>query len=158
MGDTASQAGRVEAIWIKRVRRGPMDAADAADLVADRGIVGNANQGGRRQVTLIEQEAWQEMMQLLDASLDPATRRANLMVSGLSLRKTRGQIIEIGECRLEVRGETRPCERMDEALPGLRDAMSPVWRGGVFASVLTGGAVRVGDTVRMVSPNMELFT
>ena len=43
---------RLEQIWIKRVRRGPMDAADRARVVAGRGIVGNANQGGKRQVTM----------------------------------------------------------------------------------------------------------
>ena len=40
---------RLEQIWIKRVRRGPMDPAQKASVVAGKGIVGNANQGGRRQ-------------------------------------------------------------------------------------------------------------
>ena len=62
--------GRVERIWIKRFRRGPMDAVAAAELVAGRGIVGNANQGGRRQVTLIEQEAWDETRQMLGVYAD----------------------------------------------------------------------------------------
>ena len=47
--------GRLEAIWIKRAKRGVMDPVSRATLVADRGITGNANQGGRRQVTIIEQ-------------------------------------------------------------------------------------------------------
>ena len=37
-------SGRLESIWIKRFRHGPMDRADAVQLVAGRGIVGNANQ------------------------------------------------------------------------------------------------------------------
>jgi hypothetical protein len=41
--------GRIEAIWKKRFRRGPMDEIDSAVLVAGRGMAGNANQGGRRQ-------------------------------------------------------------------------------------------------------------
>jgi len=67
------------------------------------------------------------------------------MVSGLSLRESRGRLLAIGDVRLHVRGETRPCERMDEAVPGLRRAMERDWRGGVFAQVLVGGTVHVGD-------------
>lgn len=53
-----SGEGRLEAIWIKRAKRGPMDPAPRARLVAGRGIAGNANQGGRRQVTVIARETW----------------------------------------------------------------------------------------------------
>src|SRR5690606_16705313 len=140
-----------EAIWIKRVRRGPMDAVDTAVLVQDRGIVGNANQGGRRQVTVSEAEAWQTTVNELDADLSPSARRPNPKVSGIRLAQTRGCILEIGDVRLDVYGETRPCERMDEALDGLRDTMKPDWRGGVFATVLVGGEIRVGDPVLLRS-------
>lgn len=64
--------GRLEAIWIKRFKRGPMDAAARATLRAQRGLVGNADQGRRRQVTLIEQERWGALMDAVGASLPPA--------------------------------------------------------------------------------------
>src|SRR5690606_40637768 len=57
-------------------------------------------------------------------------------------------LLRIGECVIDIRGETRPCERMDEALPGLREAMKPEWRGGVFGTIVAGGVIRVGDAVR----------
>jgi MOSC domain-containing protein YiiM len=149
--------GRLEAIWIKRVRRGRMDAVATAELIAGRGLIGNANQGGRRQVTIIEQEAWQEMMRALNATISPAARRANLMVSGVRLERARGSMLRIGDVLLEIMGETRPCERMEEALPGLRAEMSPHWRGGVFATVVRGGVIRTRDSVELLSANADLF-
>ena len=141
-------SGRVEGIWLKRMRRGPMDPVAEARLVAGRGLVGNANQGGKRQVTLIEREAWDAMMRELGAALPPTTRRANVMVSGFPLVRSRGRVLRVGGCRLRVYGETKPCERMEEALPGLRATMFPEWRGGAFAEVLDDGTIRVGDDIQ----------
>ena len=95
--------GRLEAIWIKRARLGPMDPVDRATLVAERGLTGNANQGGRRQVTIIAVEAWDRLMAELGASVEPSARRANLMVSGLDLEESLERI-QIGRasCRERV--------------------------------------------------------
>jgi MOSC domain-containing protein YiiM len=143
--------GRVEAIWIKRAKRGPMDPARKATLVADAGIVGNANQKGKRQVTIIEQEVFEEIRRSLPAA-EPIMRRANFMVSGLRLADTRLDVLTLGGVRIQVWGETRPCERMDEQCPGLTSALDPDWRGGVYGVVLDDGDVAVGDPVSIQSP------
>ncbi len=57
-----TQQGQLEAIWIKRFKRGPMDPATEATMVEGRGIEGNANQGGKRQVTIISKEMWEKLM------------------------------------------------------------------------------------------------
>ena len=137
----------LRAIWVKRAHRGPMDPRDRATLVAGQGIVGNADQGRRRQVTLIEEEVWREVTGELAADVPPTFRRANLMISGIALEKTRGRILRIGPCRLRVLGETVPCNLMDIFHQGLRQALRPHWRGGVFAEVLTGGEISVGDPI-----------
>jgi MOSC domain-containing protein YiiM len=141
--------GEVRAIWLKRFKRGPMDPAESATLRAGKGLVGNANQGGRRQVTLLEEEAWGDALADVgdESSLDPAARRANLLVAGVRLEGSRGRILRIGACRLRIFMECQPCERMDEARPGLQAALRPHWRGGACAEVLEGGEIRMGDEV-----------
>ncbi|MCG3203296.1 MAG: hypothetical protein NFCOHLIN_03238 [Gammaproteobacteria bacterium] len=140
-------SGTLTAIWLKRARRGPMDAVARASLATARGIDGNANQGGKRQVTVIEEEVWAELMRRFASDLPPSTRRANLMVRGWPLAASRGRILQVGAARIRILGETKPCERMDEALAGLKDAMWPDWRGGVFGEVLIGAEICIGDPV-----------
>jgi MOSC domain-containing protein YiiM len=137
--------GRLEAIWIKPAHRGPMEPARKAVLRAGAGIAGNVHRGGRRQVTIICWEAWQAVVGDLDARVDPVVRRANLMVSGISLAGSRLRVIRIGPCRIRIQGETRPCERMDTAHPGLRRALESDWRGGAYGEVLDNGEIVVGD-------------
>lgn len=146
-GSDGQTCGRLEAIWIKRFRLGPMDATERATLQAQRGLVGNADQGRRRQVTLMEQERWQALMDAVGASLPPATRRANLLLSGIQLARSRKRMLCIGTCRIRILGETKPCERMEEAWPGLKQAMYDNWGGGAFGEVLDDGDIRVGDPV-----------
>jgi len=143
----SGEAGTLRAIWRKRSKRGPMDPQGSALLVAGRGLEGNANQGGRRQVTLIEEERWAEALADLGAEVEPSARRANLLIAGLRLEATRGQVLRIGPCRLRIWMECMPCERMDEACPGLQEALRPGWRGGACAEVLEGGEIRAGDEV-----------
>ncbi len=136
---------RIEALWIKRAKRGPMDAVEQADLIAGQGLVGNANQRGRRQVTLLDADVWERIMLELGASLDPSVRRANILVRGIDLVNSRRRILRLGDCRVKIFVEAKPCERMDEALPGLKDALYTNWRGGACGEVIQGGTVRVGD-------------
>ena len=143
---------RLEAIWIKRAHGGPLDPVASAGVLAGRGLVDNANQGGRRQVTIISRERWQSVSDSLAAPIDPSLRRANLMVSGIDLERSRGRTLAIGEVRLRINGETRPCWQMEEAHAGLQAALDPHWGGGAFAEVVVGGEVRVGDAVAWVLP------
>ena len=138
---------RLHQIWIKRAHGGKMDGADRSTLVAGRGLAGNANQGGKRQVTLLDLGRWQQFMDRFRADLNTNARRANLVIEGLDLFDSRGRTLRIGAARLLVHGETLPCERMDETLAGLQGAMRERWGGGVFAEVIEGGEISVGDDV-----------
>lgn len=133
-----------------------MDARESATLIEGKGLEGSVGRSSRRQVTIIEREVWDALMRATGSIAPPSTRRANLMVSGVALAGTRTRVLRVGSTRLEIAGETKPCERMEEAVPGLREAMYPNWGGGAFAKVLSGGVIRVGDVVEWeVSEDQE---
>ena len=138
---------RLEKIWIKRVKRGPMDPVDRARVVKGRGIVGNANQGGKRQVTIVSEKHWNDVTAPLGATPDARVRRANLLVSDIDFSGARGKTLKIGAIRVRIYGETRPCEQMEAAVPGLKSAMSVDWGGGAFGEILDDGEIAVGDPV-----------
>jgi len=131
-----------------------MDPVEAAALDAMAGLVGNANRSRRRQVTIIARERWNELMRDLGARLPPSTRRANLMVSGIDLQNSRGRILRVGRARLQINGETKPCEQMEAAHAGLQALMRERWGGGVFAEVIESGEIRVGDTVELLEAQL----
>ena len=147
MDGARSGPGRVERLWVKRAHRGAMDARDSIELVAGRGVEGSADRGGRSQVTIIEREVWESLMRELGSDAGPETRRANVLVSGIDLRASRGRVLRLGDTRIRIAGEVKPCERMEEAVTGLRALMYPEWRGGAFGEIVDGGTVSVGDAV-----------
>lgn len=146
-------SGRLEAIWRKPGRREPMERLEEARLVAGEGLAGNHHRGGRRQVTIISRGAWRRAEEELGREVDPSARRANLMVRGVRLEDSAGRVLAVGPCRIHVRGETTPCGRMDEQAEGLREALRPEWRGGVYGEVAAGGRLSVGDPVRWGEPD-----
>jgi MOSC domain-containing protein YiiM len=144
-----SGVGRLERIWVKRALRGPMDAVGSAELQVGTGIIGNADQGGRRQLTILAAERWRRVEAELGVGLDPALRRANLLVSGFDLADTRGRVLTVDGLGLRIGGETRPCRLMDEAHDGLQDALDLAWGGGAYATVLDPGTITVGAAVTL---------
>ncbi len=147
MTNTTAEHGRLEAIWIKRAHRGPMDVARVARLVEGQGVAGSVDRSRRRQVTILSLDAWTDCLTELGATIDPSARRANLLVSGIQLAHTRDRVLRVGDARLLIGGEVTPCERMEEVYPGLQAVMRPDWRGGVFARVLADASIQVGDPV-----------
>ena len=68
----------------------------------------------------------------------------------MEFNESKGARVTIGDVELEVMSETDPCEMMDAAYAGLREALDKDWRGGARTRVLQGGTINVGDKVTMV--------
>jgi MOSC domain-containing protein YiiM len=145
--------GLLRAICLRPGARVPVVKADRATAVANQGLAGDHAVGGRRQVTLLAVESGRAACAQLGRDLDPALRRANLLVEGLDLRAAIGGTITLGDVAIEVLGETRPCELMDDdGRIGLMAALRPQRRGGVFGRIREGGELRVGMAVRVAPP------
>jgi MOSC domain-containing protein YiiM len=133
----------IVSIWIKPAHRLPMKRVDQAELVAGRGLVGNADQGGWRQVTIIDEDAWRNATEELGVDVDPSARRANVMIRGLNLEGSRGRKLILGDCVINIRGENPPCRLMDQ----MQKFLKPHWRAGIFGEIVEGGTIRAGDEV-----------
>ena len=142
--------GQIEQLFIRPRRRAPMQSCCSVVVEVGKGIVAEKRHSKRRHVSFIAIEAWQATLQELGVDLPIQTRRANVAVRGVDLAILIGQQIEIGGAIFKIHGETDPCLRMDEAYPGLMNALLPDCRGGVFGEVLVGGQLQVGDAIHLL--------
>jgi MOSC domain-containing protein YiiM len=124
----------------------------SVDISCEAGVVPDSRgKPGRRQVTLLSLQSWQDACAVLGTELPWTTRRANLLIDGLRFSAADiGRILRIGEAELQIMLETDPCPRMDAQHDGLTAALTPDWRGGVCCRVLIDGTVRTGDAVVFV--------
>jgi MOSC domain-containing protein YiiM len=147
--------GRLLKIYLRPERQKPVIKVTQAEARVGTGLEGDHLKKGSRQVTLLSVEAWQAVCQDLGKELDPSLRRANLLIEGLDLKETIGKFIQIGSAVVKVTGETKPCRLMDEAEAGLKYALVPDWRGGVFGEVITPGHISIGDIVSWKDDNAK---
>ena len=45
------------------------------------------------------------------------------MIEGINLEETKGRILKIGKCLIQISGETKPCAAMDERFSGFKEAL-----------------------------------
>lgn len=141
------------AIAYRTKPKAPMTEIDCVEISCEQGLLPDfRGKPGKRQVTLLSVQSWQDACAELGADLPWTFRRANLLIDGLRFSADDvGRIIRIGEVELQVMIETDPCPRMDAQHQGLTAALLPHWRAGVCCKVLKGGRLRCGDAVRYLS-------
>jgi MOSC domain-containing protein YiiM len=136
--------------------RAPMEVIEQVHVSVESGLAGDfrgavkPGKVAKRQVSLIERADWDAAMAELGTDHHWSVRRANLLVEGLDLPQRAGAIVRIGDAvAFEIMVECDPCSRMEEIEPGLKAALTPDWRGGALARVISGGDIRIGDGIRV---------
>lgn len=136
-------------------RSAPAEPLTAATVITDFGLEGDfRSRRPGRHVTLIEEETLTAVGAQLGTTIPAGASRRQIVVRGMALNPTVGHTLRVGEVVLAVTSLCDPCVKMNDKIgPGARDALFN--RGGVCARVLSGGTLRVGDTVA-VEPAAEL--
>jgi MOSC domain-containing protein YiiM len=150
--NTFSGNGTVMFISIRPGREIPVNPVNEVLAVEGVGLSGDRykTHNGKRQVTLIQHEHVEAMTSFLQRNVSPTLLRRNIVVRGINLLSLKGHRFQIGEAILEYSGECHPCSRMEEALgPGGYNAMRG--HGGITAKIISGGLIRVGDTLSAVA-------
>ncbi len=137
--------GPVIGLALKTGKRQPLRAVDEATAIVGAGVEDVVTPKTRRGVTFLSSQQWAQVMEELDADLPWTTRRANVLVDTGAMADLIGKTVRVGEAKLVIHDETKPCWLMDEYHDGLQDALVPDCRGGVFGEVVEGGTIRVGD-------------
>jgi MOSC domain-containing protein YiiM len=123
-----------------------MEELSEVRAVGDRGFEGctHGRSGSKRQVLLVDRETLEAM------DLQPGTIRENITTDGLNVNSLEvGQLLRVGEARLEVSAVCTPCNQMEGIRPGLRKEL---WgRRGMLCRVLDGGVIRRGDSIEKLS-------
>jgi MOSC domain-containing protein YiiM len=170
-------AGRVEAVACKAEHGPDKPLVDAIELVADRGVIGDAHFGetvqhrsrarthptmrNLRQVHLLHGELLDELA-ARGFDVGPGTLGENVTTRGVDLLGSpRGSVLRLGdEVVLELTGLRNPCRQLNALRPGLmqavlgRDAAGDLVRlSGVMTVVRTGGTVRAGDAIAVALPD-----
>ena len=132
-------------------RRLPMEEVAEATAVEDFGFAGCAHgrRGSKRQLLLMDWETLEAM------ELRPGIVRENITTAGLNVNGLQpGQMLRIGEARVEVAMPCTPCDQMEKIRPGLRKELRG--RRGVLCRVVSGGVIRRGDGIEKVTSEREV--
>jgi len=124
----------------------PMEEVSEVRALDDAGFEGcaHARPASKRQVLLVDRETLEAM------DLQPGIIRENITTDGLNVNGLQiGQLLRVGEARLEVTSVCTPCDLMESIRPGLRKEL---WgRRGMLCRILEGGVIRRGDSIEKLS-------
>ena len=140
--------GKIIAICISEKKGTQKHSIESAVLKENWGIEGDAHAGKwHRQVSLLSFEKFDEF-QKKGAEIDYGAFGENILVEGFDLRTIPvGTRFHIGDVVLEMTQIGKECHSHCQIYKRMGDCIMP--REGVFAEVVTGGHIKVGDEVVM---------
>ena len=121
------------------------------EVKKDHGIVGDAHAGNwHRQISLLADESV-DTMRGKGVELQPGDFAENILTRGLELNTLPvGTVLRVGETRLQVTQIGKECHNDCVIKQQTGECIMP--REGVFARVLKGGEIHVGDEVTLLPP------
>jgi MOSC domain-containing protein YiiM len=117
---------------------------DRAEFAVDHGLKGDAHAGKwHRQVSLLSLQKIDEFRER-GAEVNDGAFGENLVVEGIDFRSLPvGTILRCGDVTLEMTQIGKECHSHCQIFKRMGDCIMP--REGVFAKVLHGGIIAVGD-------------
>ncbi len=121
-----------------------------AVILENHGLVGDAHAGTwHRQVSLLSWEKI-ETFKALGVSVDDGDFGENLVVSGVDFaRLPLGSIFQIGDAKLVLTQIGKECHHGCAIAQAVGKCIMPT--EGVFAKVIKGGKVKVGDRLEVIT-------
>ena len=141
--------GEIKAICISERRGTAKHPVETARLLEGYGIEGDAHGGNwHRQVSLLGLEKIEDFRKR-GAEVEFGAFGENIVAEGIDFRRLPvGSWIGIGEAVLELTQIGKECHSHCAIYHSVGDCIMP--REGVFARVLKGGIIRVGDRVEVL--------
>ncbi|MEW6608244.1 MAG: MOSC domain-containing protein [bacterium] len=145
MKESKMTEGRVVGVCISKKRGVSKENVGSGILQKDYGLVGDAHAGTNKQVSLLAQEDIEEA----DIPAFPGDFAENITTKGVDLLALKiGDELQIGEAVVSITQFGKSPEEMRGhtfSYQGI--ALLPT--KGVFAKVIKGGKVKVGDKIRV---------
>lgn len=136
--------GKVMAVCLSREKGTPKENAGKGELVAGHGLLGDAHAGSwHRQVSLLSDEKIADF-RARGADVSYGAFGENLVVAGIDFKNLPvGTLLRCGVIVLEMTQIGKECHHHCQIFQRMGDCIMP--REGVFARVVHGGTIKIGD-------------
>jgi MOSC domain-containing protein YiiM len=153
---SVSAEGIVVSLHVAPTGAAAMRSVEQVRALAGRGLEGDRyfNQlgtysndpGTGRHVTLMEIEAIEALIRDYDTDMAPGLSRRNIVTRGVALNHLVEREFTVGHVILRGKRLCEPCSHLEKLTrQGVMRGL--IHRGGLRAEIVTGGMIRIGDTI-----------